>query len=62
MCVPGQTIPCGETDGCAAVQRCLPDLTGFGECQCETDAAPPGDAGGIADAAVDGADAAGDSP
>ncbi len=52
VCTYLQTIDCTGVEGCVGARTCLPDLSGFGPCQCGdagTDAAAASDAGQRAD-------------
>lgn len=50
VCTYQETIDCHTDSGCRATQQCLPDLTGYGPCACESDAGIGGS--GTKDASV----------
>jgi hypothetical protein len=53
LCTYGQDIPCTGEGGCAGKRTCLPDLSGYGACDCAAD-------GGAVDSGASDAAAKGD--
>jgi len=41
VCTFGDRILCTGAGNCTGSAACLPDLSGYGDCECEADGAPP---------------------